>query len=49
MHIFLAKVNEWTLLSMAHIPQRKSIRIAIWGLNCLMLSACPPHTIADAF
>ncbi|CAF3198048.1 unnamed protein product [Rotaria sp. Silwood2] len=23
--------------------------MAIWGLVCLMLSACPSHTIADAF
>ncbi|CAF4704121.1 unnamed protein product, partial [Rotaria sp. Silwood2] len=22
--------------------------MAIWGLACLILSACPSHTIADA-
>ncbi|CAF4746287.1 unnamed protein product, partial [Rotaria sp. Silwood2] len=26
----------------------KSIGMAICGLTCLMLSACPSHTIADA-
>lgn len=45
---YLPKVNEWTLLSMTSIAQRKPIRMAIWGLTCLMLSACPSHTIADA-
>ncbi|CAF4685051.1 unnamed protein product, partial [Rotaria sp. Silwood2] len=45
---YSAKVNEWTLLSMTSIAQRKPIRMAIWGLTCLMLSACPSHTIADA-
>ena len=43
-----AKVNEWTLLSMNSVAQRKPIRMAIWGLTCLMLSACPSHDIADA-
>ncbi|CAM2712576.1 unnamed protein product [Rotaria socialis] len=42
------KVNEWTLLSMTSIAQRKPIRMAIWGLTCLMLSACPSHAIADS-
>ena len=45
---YSSKVNEWTLLSMTSIAQRKPIRMAIWGLTCLMLSACPSHTIADA-
>lgn len=43
-----AKVNEWTLLSMTSVAQRKPIRMAIWGLTCLMLSACPSHDIANA-
>jgi huntingtin len=43
-----AKVNEWTLLSMTSVAQRKPIRMAIWGLTCLMLSACPSHTITDS-
>ncbi|CAF1533736.1 unnamed protein product, partial [Rotaria sp. Silwood1] len=34
---YSAKVKEWTLLSMTNIAQRKSIRMAIWGLTCLML------------
>ncbi|CAF3861173.1 unnamed protein product [Rotaria sp. Silwood1] len=33
---------------MTSVAQRKSIRIAICGLTCLMLSACPSHTIVDA-
>ncbi|CAF3598174.1 unnamed protein product [Adineta steineri] len=45
---YLAKVNEWTLLSMTSVAQRKPIRMAIWGLTCLMLSACPSHAIADS-
>jgi len=45
---YSAKVNEWTLLSMTSVAQRKPIRMAIWGLTCLMLSACPLHAIADA-
>jgi len=44
---YSAKVNEWTLLSMTSVAQRKPIRMAIWGLTCLMLSACPSHAIAD--
>ncbi|CAF1448125.1 unnamed protein product [Rotaria sp. Silwood1] len=36
---YSAKVNEWTLLSMTNIAQRKSLCMAIWGLTCLMLSA----------
>ncbi|CAF5000331.1 unnamed protein product, partial [Rotaria sp. Silwood1] len=42
---YSAKVNEWTLLSMVNITQRKSIGMAILGLTCLMFSA---HRIADA-
>lgn len=45
---YSAKVNEWTLLSMTSVAQRKPIRVAIWGLTCLMLSACPSYAIADA-
>jgi huntingtin len=45
---YSAKVNEWTLLSISSVAQRKPIRMAIWGLTCLMLSACPVHAIADA-
>jgi huntingtin len=45
---YSAKVNEWTLLSMTSVAQRKPIRMAIWGLTCLMLSACPSHAVADA-
>ena len=45
---YSAKVNEWTLLSMTSVAQRKPIRMAIWGLTCLMLSACSSHTIADS-
>lgn len=45
---YSAKVNEWTLLSMTSVAQRKPIRMAIWGLTCLMLSACPSHAIANA-
>ena len=45
---YSAKVNEWTLLSMTSVAQRKPIRMAIWGLTCLMLSACSSRTIADA-
>jgi len=45
---YSAKVNEWTLLSMTSVAQRKPIRMAIWGLTCLMLSACPSHAIADS-
>ena len=44
---YSAKVNEWTLLSMTSVAQRKPIRMAIWGLTCLMLSACPSHAVAD--
>ncbi|CAF3625432.1 unnamed protein product [Rotaria sp. Silwood1] len=32
---YSAKVNEWTLLSMTNIAQRKSICMAIWELTCL--------------
>ena len=45
---YAAKVNEWTLLSMTSVAQRKPIRMAIWGLTCLMLSACPSHDVANA-
>ncbi|CAF1469081.1 unnamed protein product [Rotaria sp. Silwood1] len=45
---YSAVVNEWTLLSMTNIAQRKSIGMAIWGLTCLTLSACLSHRIADA-
>lgn len=45
---YSAKVNEWTLLSMTSVAQRKPVRMAIWGLTCLMLSACPSYAIADA-
>ena len=41
------KVNEWTLLSISSVAQRKPIRMAIWGLTCFMLSACPSHSIAN--
>lgn len=42
------EVNEWTLWSMTGVAQRKPIRMAIWGLTCLFLSACPSTTIANA-
>jgi huntingtin len=45
---YSAKVNEWTLLTMTSVAQRKPIRMAIWGLTCLMLSACPSQAIANA-
>ncbi|CAF4243771.1 unnamed protein product [Rotaria sordida] len=45
---YLAKVNKWILLLMNSIAQRKSIRMAIWGLNCLMLSTCPSHKTTNA-
>jgi hypothetical protein len=45
---YTAKVNEWTLLSMTSVAQRKPIRMAVWGLTCLMLSACPAHAVADS-
>ncbi|CAF1328607.1 unnamed protein product, partial [Rotaria sordida] len=45
---YLAKVNKWMLLLMSNIAQRKSIRMAIWGLNCLMLSTCPSHKTTNA-
>ncbi|CAF4688368.1 unnamed protein product [Rotaria sp. Silwood1] len=35
--LLLPKVNEWTLLSMTNIAQRKSLCMAIWGF-LLMLS-----------
>jgi hypothetical protein len=44
---YSAKVNEWTLLSMTSVAQRKPIRMATWSLTCLMLSACPSHDIAN--
>ncbi|CAF1128805.1 unnamed protein product [Rotaria sordida] len=46
---YLAKVNKWTFLLMNSIAQRKSIRMAIWGLNCLMLSTCPSHKTTNTF
>ncbi|CAF1277551.1 unnamed protein product [Adineta ricciae] len=45
---YTPKVNEWTLLSMSSVAQRKPIRMAVWGLTCLMLSACPSQTTAEA-
>ncbi|CAF0980896.1 unnamed protein product, partial [Didymodactylos carnosus] len=36
---YLSKVNEWTLLSISSVSQRRPIRLALWGLTCLMLSA----------
>ncbi|CAF1374949.1 unnamed protein product [Rotaria sp. Silwood1] len=43
---YSAKVNEWTLLSMTNIAQRKSLCMAIWELTCLMLSACLSQGVA---
>ncbi|CAF3727158.1 unnamed protein product [Rotaria sp. Silwood1] len=45
---YSVKINEWTLLSITSIAQRKSICMAIWDLICLMLSACLSNKIADA-
>ena len=43
-----AKVNEWTLLSLKSVAQRKPCRMAVWALTCLLLSACESTTIANA-
>ncbi|CAF1400436.1 unnamed protein product [Rotaria sp. Silwood1] len=34
---YSAKVNEWTLLSMTNIAQRKSLCMAIWGFLLMQL------------
>ncbi|CAF2784231.1 unnamed protein product [Rotaria sp. Silwood2] len=40
-------MNKVTFLSITNIAQRKLICMATWRLACLILSACPSHTIAD--
>ncbi|CAF0772812.1 unnamed protein product [Didymodactylos carnosus] len=46
---YLSKVNEWTLLSISSVSQRRPIRLALWALTCLMLSACEEKVANSLF